>query len=808
MLKNYFKSAIRSFLKNKVITLITIVGLAIGISAALVIYQIVQYDYSFDKYEPDGNRIYRIVSQGPNWNNSGVPSPLHEAVQRKIAGIQTTAAFFEFNDWNTKVSIPQGNNQSPKVFKNQQDIVFADSSYFDIFPHQWLAGNATASLNTPYQLVLSESRAKLYFPNLPLSQIIGKTVVFNDTINTVISGIVKDLMSATDFNNKEFIALSTIPNSGLKPYYNWDQWGNTNSVNQLFVKLTPGISPRQINVQLKNIFKASLPPDEFNDKEKHFLQPLSDIHFNTAFDGKASKSTLHNLILLAIFLLLLGAINFINLSTAQASQRAKEVGVRKTLGSSKGQLISQFLTETFLLTVVATAISVLITPILMKIFSGYIPEGLKFAGIGQPHIIIFLVLLIIAVSLFSGIYPALIMTKFNPVTAMKNVSSNASVTRSAWIRKTLIVTQFIIAQVFIIGVLMVNKQIHYSLDKNMGFQKNAIINFYVPMNFFHPGNQKNVVLENKIRALSGVREVSLGNQSPAFNGVMTTQVTYKEGKKEITIQPDMRSGDTSFISVYRIPIMAGRNVLQTDSATELLINETLAHRLGFKNPRDAVGKFLEFQGREMPIVGVMADFNAASVRRAIHPLIFYSDLQYGYVMHIALQPDMNTWPSTIAQIKKDWTTIYPDQDFDYTFLDKTIANFYKQDVKLSKLLAWAACIAIFIGCLGLLGLVIFMANQRTKEIGIRKVLGASVMQIITLLSKDFMLLVGLAFIIAVPVAWIAMNKWLQNFAYHTKLSWWVFITGGTIMLVFALIILGIRTGRAAMANPVESLRTE
>ncbi|MGH2644433.1 MAG: ABC transporter permease, partial [Chitinophagaceae bacterium] len=502
MFTNYFKSAIRSFLKNKVITLITVIGLAIGISATLVIYQIVQYDYSFDKYEPDRDRIYRIVTKGDGWNNYGVPAPLHEAIQNKISGIQTTAAFFEFNDMDTKVGVPQGNNQPPKIFKKQKNIAFADSNYFSIFPHQWLAGNATTTLNAPNQLVLSESMAKLYFPSLPLSQVIGKTVVFDDSIRTVVSGIVKDLTAATDFNNKEFIALSTIPNSNLKLYYNWDQWDNINGVSQLFVKLTPGTLPKPINKQIDEIFKEhNSPSDGFSEKTDFLLQPLSDIHFNTAFNGKASKSTLRNLMLLAVFLLLLGAINFINLSTAQASQRAKEIGVRKTLGSSKGQLISQFLTETFLLTVVAAIISVLITPLLMKIFSGYVPEGLKYAGIGQPDIIIFLVLLVIVVSLLSGVYPALIMTKFSPVMAMKNVaSSNASVPRSTWIRKALIVTQFIIAQVFIISVLMVNKQIDYSLNKNMGFQKNAIINFYVPMDFFHPGNTKNFILENKIRA--------------------------------------------------------------------------------------------------------------------------------------------------------------------------------------------------------------------------------------------------------------------------------------------------------------------
>lgn len=807
MLKNYFKTAIRSFLKNKVITIITVLGLSIGISAALVIYQIVQYDYSFDKYEPDRDRIYRIVSEGPNMKNSGVPAPLHEAVKNKVTGIETIAAFFKFNSWNTKVSVSQNNNQPPKVFKKQENIVFANRNYFDIFPHQWLIGSAANSLKVPYHLVLSESRAKLYFPNLTISQVIGKQLIFNDTINTVVSGIIKDLDAATDFDNKVFIALSTIPHSGLKRFFNWEKWGTTNDISQLFVKLTSGASPKQIEKQIAAIYKTHTEGKEYTNNVTHPLQPLGDIHFSTDFYGPASKTTLRNLILLAVFLLLLGAINFINLSTAQASQRAKEIGVRKTLGSTKGQLIGQFLTETFLLTLSATILSVLITPFLFNIFSGYIPGGLKYGGIGQPDILVFLLLLIIAVSLLSGFYPALILTKFKPVTVMRNQTSQIGQTRSAWTRKILIVSQFVIAQVFIISVLMVNKQIHYSINKDMGFKKDAIINFYVPFDFLNP-NHKKYVLRDKLRGIPEIQEVSLGGQMPAFNGAITTVVKYKDGKNEITIRPDMRSGDTAYLRLYHIKLLAGRNVLPTDSATELLINETLAHQLGFQHPQDALGKFLEYDGRQLPIVGVMEDFNESSVRRAIHPLIYFSDLRNGYVMHVALQPNINTWQTAIAKMQSAWKAVYPDKDFEYKFLDKTIEGFYKKDIKLSKLLAWSAGIAIFIGCLGLLGLVIFMTNQRTKEIGIRKVLGASVTQIIALLSKDFIALVAIAFVIAVPIAWIAMNKWLQNFAYHTALSWWIFVVSGIAMLAISFTILCIRAGRAAMMNPVESLRTE
>jgi ABC-type antimicrobial peptide transport system permease subunit len=374
-------------------------------------------------------------------------------------------------------------------------------------------------------------------------------------------------------------------------------------------------------------------------------------------------------------------------------------------------------------------------------------------------------------------------------------------------RKTLIVFQFIIAQVFIIGVLVVDKQIHYSMQKDMGFRKDAIINFYVPFDFFKPDNKK-FVLKDELSKIPEIQEVSLGNQSPAFSGQMSTQVTYKEKGKDVKLQVDSRSGDTAFINVYNIKLIAGRNIMPSDSATEFLINETLARQLGFPNPAEAVGHFLSFNKAQKPIVGVMKDFNLASVRKAIHPLIYYAAPKFGYMMHVALQPNPATWNSAITKMQAAWKGIYPDVDFDYTFLDKKIENFYKADQQLSTLLTWASAVAIIISCLGLLGLVIFITNNRIKEIGVRKVLGASVRQIITLLSSDFVKLIAVAFIIAIPVAWWVTHNWLQNFAYHTKLSWWIFLLSGIIMITAALIILCIRAGRAAMANPVKSLRSE
>ena len=807
MLRNYFKTALRNFGKNKIASLINVLGLSIGISAALIIFMMVDYDYSFDRYEPGADRIYRIVSEGDGWNNSGVPVPMHQAVQQNISGINTTALIMQYNDWNIKVSIPQGNNKAPVIFKKQQQIVFADSNYFNIFPRKWVFGSAESSLRNPYQLVLSESRAKQYFPDLPLESLIGRTVVFSDTIRTTITGLIKDLSSNSDFKYDAFISLVTIPSGTLKSPYEWDEWGSTNSNTQTIVKLLPHIAPASINRQLVRITKAHSSPDD--GKAVHRLQPLRDIHTNVDFDGKVNASTIRNLVWLAIFLILLGAINFINLSTAHAAERAKEIGIRKTLGSKKTQLIFQFLSETFLLTAFTAILSVAIAPLLLHAFSGFIPEGLKFNYLlSRPLVWLFLLLLIICVSLIAGLYPAFILTKFKPVAVLKNsVVTSEGGTRGGLLRKSLIVFQFVIAQVFLVAVFVVDKQIHFAMQEDMGFRKDAIINFYVPFDFQNPNNKK-YILWNELRNIPEIQHVSLGNQSPAFNGAMSRSISFKEGSRELKMNVDSRDGDTAFLSVYKLKLLAGRNIAYSDTANEVLINEKLAKRLGFAQPARALNHFIDFGKSLLPIVGIMEDFHLASVRTAINPVVFYGNRKYAYVMHVALQKDPANWPAAIHKMESAWKSVYPDIDFDYEFLDKKISDFYTEDRQLSTLLTWSASIAMLISCLGILGLVIFITNNRVKEIGVRKVLGASVGQIISLLSMDFVKLLFLAFAISIPIAWWQTHNWLQNFAYHTALSWWLFLASGLIMVAIAMIILCIRAGKAAMANPVKSLRSE
>lgn len=816
MLKNYFTIAIRTLWKNKVFSVINVLGLAIGISASLVIFLLVNYHFNFDKFEKDNNRIYRVVSNfsfsGEEYHNSGVTDPMAAAILKEVTGLD---AVVPFRTWNgdAKISVPL-DKKEPKVFKHQQNIIFADSNYFNLISYIWIAGSPKTSLRNPYQTVLTESNAKLYFPNLGPTQVVGKEIFFNDSIRATITGVVKDIKENTDFTFKTFMAYATMEQTSLKPD-NWEDWTSTNGAQQLFVKLSAGTSAAQIEKQIAQLYKkyAKQSPDD-HSKTWHTLQPLSDLHFNADYGAydlpTGNKSTLYGLLAVAAFLLILGCINFINLTTAHASQRAKEIGIRKTMGSSKKQLIVQFLSETFLLTFLATLLSAALTPLLLKAFSGFIPEGLHFNLTEEPNIILFLVVLMIVVTLLSGFYPALILSGYKPVLVLKNQAyAGTGKTRKAWLRKSLTISQFVIAQVFIMATVLVSKQIHYSLNKDMGFKKEAIL--YFNTNYYDTvRNHKNVLMD-KLKAIPGISMVSLCTNPPSSNSTWSGTMKYKDGKKEIESDVQQKYGDSNYIKLYGLKLLAGKNIAATDTVTSFLINETYAHILGFQKPGQAIGKYIEWSKKQIPIAGVVSDFIQKSLHEPVKPLAIASWNNVERNFSIALQPqniEGTAWKTTINKIEKAFKEVYPEDDFDYSFFDEDIAKYYTAEQNIGSLLKWSTALAIFISCLGLLGLVIYTTTQRTKEIGVRKVLGASVSQIVSLISKDFIRLVLFAFVIAVPLAWIGMNKWLQNFAFRTEISWWTFLSGGVIMIAIALLTLGFQTIKAAMANPVQSLRSE
>jgi putative ABC transport system permease protein len=816
MLKNYFLVALRNFWRNKAFSAINILGLAIGISASLIIFLLVHYDFTFDKFEKDGNRIYRVVAtgsyNGDSYHNNCVAEPVGPAIEKDLTGIEVVAPFHTADD--IRVTIPYPDANRPKVLKKQKDAVYADKRYFDLIKYTWLAGSPSVSLQQPYQVVLTEKNARLYFPGLNYAGILGKPVLFDDTIQATITGVVKDIAENTDFYFNTFISNSTLETSRLKPY-GFGKWDNVNSSDQIFVRLVPGNTTARTATQLRRLWTKYNPPKP-EDRGTYALglQPLSDLHFNTdygVFDEsrQAHKPTLYGLLTVAAFLLLLACINFINLTTAQASQRAKEIGIRKTMGSHRRQLTFQFLSETFLLTLLATLLSLLLTPLLLKVFADFIPEDFHFNLLRQPLVLVFLTGLIGVVTLLAGFYPALVMSAFKPISALKNQANLTSgKTRGAWLRKTLTVSQFVIAQVFLIGTLLVTKQISFALNKDLGFRRDAIVYFHT--NYREtPGKVE--VLIDKLNALPGIAMISVNNDPPTSFGMWGTGMTYNDGKTDIHLSTQVKAVDSNYFRIFRLRLLAGTSVRQSDTTNSIVINTTFMHVLGIQDPQAAVGMPIKEGDRNLRIVGVVADFHQRSLHEPIKPLIIQNGTRGSNGISIALQPqngDAGAWPATIGKIERTFKSVYPNDDFEYHFLDDTIAKFYDTEKNTARLLIWSAGLTIFISCLGLLGLAIYITNQRTKEIGIRKVIGASISQIVLLLSKDFVKLIGLAILIAIPIAWWGSNKWLENFAYKTSLSWWVFALGGGGLLLIALIVLCIRTFRAAAANPVNSLRSE
>ena len=817
MLKNYFLVALRTFRRNKTFSFINIIGLAIGISASLVIYLLVQFDFSFDKFEKDSARIYRVTSHGKNqggaWQYPNVSEPMGAAAKKEVAGLEIIAPFHTLDE--TRVTIPFPNPNDPAVFRKQKDVIVADANYFNLLNYTWLAGSAATTTNNPYEVVLTEKNAKLYYANTKYPDIIGKHLFLDDTVQCTITGIVKDLPGNSDFYFGTFLSMPSYYTTRLKPQ-NFGNWGWTNSADQLFLRLQPNRKPANVEAQLTKILNTNNKPDP-RDKatEAVGLQPLDDLHFNPdygVFDEsrQAHKPTLYYLLAVAAFLLLLAAINFINLTTAQASQRAKEIGIRKTMGGHRRQLIVQFLTETFVLTLMATLLSLLLMPFLFKIFADFIPDDFHFNLLHQPGIIGFLALLTLVVTILSGAYPALVLSGFKPVLVLKNQAfASSAQTRSVWLRKSLTVSQFVIAQVFIIGVLLVSKQINYAINKDLGYKRDAILTVRTP---YRADPKKKPFLQDKLRSIPGIALTSLSSDAPTSNSTWSSTMDFNDGKKEVRENIEVKLADSNYFKIYGLRLLAGTSAAQSDTTNAVAINETYLHLLGYQDPHKIIGQQIkEFNGNPH-IVGVVADFHPHSLRDHIKPLVIANGTGDAKVFNIKLEPHTadgpNNWPTTIAAIQKAFREVYPNDDFDYQFVDDTIAKFYTAESNISRLLAWATGLTIFISCLGLLGLVIYVTNQRTKEIGIRKVIGASVTNLIMLLSRDFLKLIALAILIAVPISWWGSRKWLENFAYKTTLSWWIFAAGGGALLLIALIILCIRTLRAALANPVAALRSE
>lgn len=810
MFFNYIKLAWRQLWRNRFYSSLNVVGLSIGLSACWVIYRIVSFEFSFDTQNPDRDRIVRVVSQfmvdGKEQGNPGTPLPMADAVRRHITGIERTIPILHRRFEQIQVPQPKG---SPLAFDDGQNVVLTDTNYFRMVPYIWLSGNPSLALTQPNCVVLTQRRAAQYFPGLSPRQVLNKPVLYRDTLSVQVVGVVADLPYPSDFTGSEFVSIAT----DREPYEH-RKWGSTNSIDQLFLMLSANADPKRIEEQINALSKknsaAYLP-----FKRWHLLQPLAELHFGTAYNEhshRIDKHVLVGLIGLACFILALAVINYINLASAQVPQRAREIGIRKTLGSRRRTLVMQFLGETAAITLLAFGLAYGLSQLFFANFSDLIPDGLT-AHQNWLAIALFLTALLISVTLLAGLYPGWLIARFQPAAVLRGqLGYTTEDSRNPLtLRKSLIVFQFFIAQLFIVGSLIVNQQLRYSLQADMGFVREAVLTVSIPWKRAEtiPVNQR-FALKQALKKLPGVSAVSLGNQ-PASDSYSSNihELVGKKGKVEVNMY--RKYVDTDYIPLYKLPLLAGRNLQPADTIREYVINETAAKALGFNRPQEALGAHLrEDNGQKIvPIVGVVRDFHTQSFREKIQPTALMTDREGLYTLNIKLASNQPAdWQQTITQMNTVWKQFFPDAAFDYEFYDQTMEAFYKQDRQLSRVVNLATAIAILISCLGLFGLATLTAHQRTKEIGIRKVLGASIASVVSLLSKDFIKLVLIAVVLASPLAWWAVTHYLQRFTYRINVSVWIFVGSGLLAVLIALLTVSYQSIRAALMNPVKSLQSE
>lgn len=799
MFFNYLKTAFRNLKQNKNFAFMNVLGLTIGITSCLLIFMVVQFELSFDNYHKKKDRIYRVVTKFNragviDWA-SGVSRPVAEALRRDFPQLESVAAIDNADSW--LMSVTNDNGQSKK-FEN--DIVlYAEPQLFNVLDVKWLTGDPEKALSEPNTAVLSKTVATKYFGDW--REAIGKLIKHNNNQVLKVSGVIDDVPVNSDFPLKVLISYKTSPNA------NDHEWNNTSSGFNCLIVLPKEISPKQFDKMLPAFRDKYAKSDNAQFKLSYQLQPLNTIHFDNRFGnynyGTFSKELITTLSLIGIFLLVIACVNFINLATAQAVNRSKEIGVRKVLGGRRMQLIMQFLGETFIITVMATAIACLLTTIILPYLNKLLGISFSISNDRLPMIAISLFIVVAAVTLLSGFYPALILSGFNPINALKS-KVNAKSTKGISIRRGLVIFQFAIAQILIIGTLVVVSQMNFINNASMGFDKNAIVTIGFP------GDTSNLskVLKQQLLNQPGIENVSFSMDAPASDGNWTSDFTFNKSPKPTSFEASLKWADADYFKTYGLQLIAGRIYAPSDTVREFVANETLLKKLGIKDPHDALGKEISLWNRRLhgDIVGVVKDFHNNSLRDPISPVLISTRKRNYSTIGIKIQ--MNKAKEVLAGVEKLWNEAFPDYVYRYKFLDKQIADFYDQEGQLSKLYSIFAGIAIFISCLGLYGLVSFMAVQRTKEIGIRKVLGASVKSIIYLFSKEFTILIGMAFLVATPLAYYFMHQWLNNFSFRIDLGLKFFILAIAGSMLIAWITVGYKAIKAGLANPVKSLRSE
>jgi ABC-type antimicrobial peptide transport system permease subunit len=788
MLRNYIKIAWRNLWKSRSYTFINILGLSTGIACAILIFTLVSYQFSFDTFHPAADRVYRIVTEyhtdGIEYQ-PGVPQPLGKAFRNDFSFIEKSARVITYN--NALISLP--GEKEVKKFQEEDGVAYAEPEFFDIFRFPLVSGDPNSVLMEPNTALITQKIAIKYFGT---ENPIGR--------NFRITGILRDIPGNTDRTGEIYLSYTNLKDKD--PYMASDSsWGSVSSRMNFFVRLKPGITGAIAENQLPAFVKKYYGLEDAASTSLH-LQPLSDMHFNADYDGPASKRNLWVLGVIGIFLIITACVNFINLATARALNRAKEVGVRKVMGSLRSHLFWQFMIETALIVIIsfglAFGLATLTLPWLNNLLRTRMPVNL----LANPRILLFLPFLLLAVIFLAGSYPGLILSRFKPIAALKGKLSQQHIGGLS-LRRMLVVTQFTVSQMLIIGLIVIAIQNRYARTIDMGFRKEGVVMLPIP----EGDKVKMNTLQSRLTAVTGTEDLTLCYQAPAGGSNSYTNIRYDNRPKDEAWEVNEKFGDARYLSTFQLNLLAGRNIFPADTIREALVNEVFMGKVGVRNLNDLLGKTITVDGQKgIVIVGVVRDFHNKSLRSGIDPIAILPERPH--YTSCAARINLTDISTILPSFEKIWNETYPDYVYSHQFLDERIDRFYRDDAVTFSLVEGFAGIAILISCLGLYGMVSFMAVQKTKEIGVRKVLGARLDSILWLFGKEFSRLLLVAFLLAAPVAGWVMHNWLQDFKYRVPLSWKIFALAILSTFGIAMLTVTWRSVKAALTNPVTSLRSE
>jgi putative ABC transport system permease protein len=786
MLINYLLTAWRNIRRRLGYTLLNVSGLALGIASCLLIFVVVRYELGYDAFYSKADRIYRVNHHSIDYNPRTSPA-VARALRHDFPELEIAQFFYD----NGIVKI--GTDRY-----NEENYAYADEWVPRMFNYQWISGNPQTALSAPNQIVLTERMSKKYFGG---KDPMGQTIQVDNQYDCKVTGVIKDLPGNTSLPFRFLISFPTLSHTWIATVH---AYFAIPGGNYTFIALPENYSIERVRARIKP-FLAKNWGDKIAKEATLILQPLKDVHFDQQYlyidlSPTTSKQTYYALAGIALFILITACINFINLATGQAITRAREVGVRKVLGARRPQLIAQFLGETALQVMAALVLGWLAAMLLVPQLGEWLSIGIRTFELREPMVLGLLGSLGLFIIVVAGLYPAFVQSAFQPAVSLKGkaVPAHGGLT----LRRGLVILQFSISQLMIIGTIVVARQMDFFQNRDLGFNKDFVIQFGLP------DSAHRQVLWQELSAMPGVTDISFSSGAPPYMSNATGFDDPDRGIKGENIT-EIKFVDEHYIRMFSLHMLAGDTIAKRvgkDSIQRVVVNETLIQTLNLPDPHVAVGHLFEADGSRCRIIGVVQDFQSESKHKKRRACILqYSDRDV-WTASVRLNP--HSMESTIAQIDKDWSALSPNDLFQYEFLDDHIAGFYRQEQKVYTAFRLFSGIAIFVGCLGLYGLIAFATLQRTREVGIRKVLGASVPNILLLFGREFIALILLAFVVAAPVAWWAMTSWLGNFAYRIDIGWETFVVSLTASFLIAACTISYKSIAAAVANPVRTLRTE